>query len=140
MKKTKEPWQIVAARYCVENSEKGFNVLALKDYLKTKYDIQDRHFTQFIDEEIQLPSGRKFSRNAGLDNLWIPPLDLVSKITDYDELQEARRNSKSAFRLSLLAIAISVVSTAIGIVQIFMTQDVIVKNEILKAEIMNFSK
>jgi len=39
----------------------------------------------FFEEEIFSPPGRKFSRND-VAGVWVPPLDLVSKVTDYDEL------------------------------------------------------
>ena len=101
----KEPWQIVAARYCVDNSEKGFDQEGLKKYIKSLYNVSDAHVNQFWEEEIYLPTGRKYSRNARVN--WIPPLDLVSKVTDYDELREARKNAKQAFWLAIIAIIIS---------------------------------
>lgn len=58
------------------------------------------------------PQGRQYSRND-VNGMWIPPLDLVSKVTDYDELKEARKNAKSAFRLSIIAIVISTVTLII---------------------------
>lgn len=112
MKKNKEPWQIVAARYCVENSEKGFQEEDLKDYICSLYSISDGHFSQFIEEEIQFPLGSKFNRTKRCGS-WIPSLELVSKVTDYDELKEARRNSKNAFIFSIIAIIISAVTLII---------------------------
>ncbi len=110
----KEPWQIAAARYCVENSEKGFDQNNLKLYIQSKYSISDGHFNQFIEEELQMPSGRKFSR-SGRSGLWMPPLDLVSKVTDYDELKEARESSKKAM---YIAVGSLVIATLVGIAQI----------------------
>lgn len=108
-KKEKEPWQIVAARYCVEHSEKGFEEKDLKNYVQSRYSVSDGHMSQFIEEELQSPPGSKHSR-MGRGGFWIPPLELVSKVTDYDELKEARRNSKNAFRLSMVAIIISAIT------------------------------
>ncbi|MDO8499636.1 MAG: hypothetical protein Q7S66_03175 [bacterium] len=112
MNKNKEPWQIVAARYCVDNSEKGFDENDLKKYVFSLYSISEAHFSQFIEEEIQFPPGSKFSRTKR-GGSWIPSLELVSKVTDYDELKEARRNSKNAFCLSIIAIIISAVTLII---------------------------
>ncbi len=112
----KEPWQIAAARYCVDNSEKGFQFEELKNYLKNNYTISEGHFNQFIEEELQAPAGRNYSR-TGRGGSWIPPLDLVSKVTDYDELKEARQNSKNAFWLSVVAIIISALTFILQFIQ-----------------------
>ncbi len=110
--KRKEPWQIVAARYCVEHSEKGFEEKDLKSYVQSLYSVSDGHVSQFIEEELHFPLGSKFSR-SGRGGYWIPPLELVSKVTDYDELKEARKNSKNAFWLSIIAIVISAITLII---------------------------
>ena len=68
----KEPWQIAAARYCVENSEKGFAQEDLKKHIQSTYFVSDGHFSQFIEEKLQMPSGRQFSR-MGRQGRWIPP-------------------------------------------------------------------
>lgn len=104
-----EPWQIAAARFCVKNSEKGFEEKDLKAFIQSYYSVSDGHVSQFIEEEIHFPLGSKYSR-TGRGGYWIPPLELVSKVTDYDELKEARRNSKNAFWLSIVAIIISVIT------------------------------
>ncbi|MEW6617635.1 MAG: hypothetical protein AB1333_04445 [Patescibacteria group bacterium] len=114
----KEPWQIAAARYCVNNSENGFTQEELRNYIKSSYKVRDSHIGQFFREEISQPAGREHSRNFlndGTINLWIPPLDLVSKVTDYDELKEARKNARQAFWLSLIAIVISGITLIISI-------------------------
>ncbi len=110
----KEPWQIAAARYCVENSEKGFTHAKLKEYIQSVYSISDDHFNQFIDEELRQPSGRQFSR-TGKGGFWIPPLDLVSKVTDYEELQEARESSKRAMYIATGSLVVAII---VGVVQI----------------------
>jgi hypothetical protein len=108
---TKEPWQIAAGRYFVENSEKGFTYDGYKDFVLSKYQVSERHISQFWEETIQSPSGRQHSRNADhILGTWTPPMELVSTVTDYDELVEARRNARQAFWLSLIAIIISAVS------------------------------
>jgi len=112
MNDQKEPWQIAAARYCVENSEKGFKSEDLKKYIQNFYSVSSGHIDQFIQEEIHFPLGSKYNRNAR-DGQWIPPLELVSKVTDYDELKEARKNSKNAFLLSIIAIIISALTLII---------------------------
>lgn len=111
-KQQKEPWQIAAARYCLNNSEKGFKVEDLRVYIKDKYEVHESHITFFFNEEIMNPRERQYSRNA-VNGKWIPPLDLVSKVTDYDELKEARKNAKNAFWLSIIAIIISAVTLII---------------------------
>lgn len=111
-RKTREPWQIAAARYCVDNSEKGFEFGDLKQFIKENYAVSDRHLEFFVQEEIQQPTGRQFSRQ-GDGGRWVPPLDLVSKINDYDELREARKNSKQAFWFSSVSVAISLIAMLI---------------------------
>jgi len=107
----KEPWQIVAARYFVENAEKGFTEVDYKKYILSKYQVADHHLSQFFREEIEIPAGRDYSTAVREGSKgWIPPFELVSKIIDYDELLEARKNSKRAFVFSLLAIVISAVT------------------------------
>ena len=113
-KQQKEPWQIAAARYCVENSEKGFTSEDLKKQIQSGYSVSDAHINQFHEEELSLPTGRKFSRNQR-GGYWMPPLDMVSKVTDYDELKEARKNAKNAFILSITAIIISSLTLAVTI-------------------------
>jgi len=119
----KDPWQIAAARYCVAHAEKAFTVEELKKYIKSLYEVDDRFIEQFYSEEIFKPAGREHSRGfltkkdgkGGNINFWVPPLDLVSKITDYDELKEARKNAKQAFWLSIIAIIISAITLIISI-------------------------
>lgn len=110
----KEPWQIAAARYCVENSEKGFVQEDLKKHIQSTYSVSDGHFSQFIEEELQMPSGRQFAR-MGKQGRWIPPLDLVSKVTDYEELKEARESSRRAM---YVAIGSLIIATIVGTAQI----------------------
>lgn len=112
-KKEKEPWQISAARYCVDQAEKGFTEDDLRIYIKSLYEVEDYNISSFFNEEIIEPTGRKFSRNyinKDGENFWVPPLDLVSKVTDYDELKEARKNARQAFWLSIIAIIISAIT------------------------------
>lgn len=106
---SKEPWQIAAARYCVEHSEDGFEFKDLKDFINANYKVRDRHLEFFIQEEIQHPTGRQFNRQGDGGN-WVPPLSLVSMVTDYDELKEARKNARQAFWLSFIAIIIALVT------------------------------
>lgn len=111
MKKVKEPWQITASRFFVENSEKGFTYEEYIKFISEKYQINDRHISLFWIETIQNPAGRKYTRDFDhITKRWIPPLELVSTITDYDELVEARKNAKQAFWLSMIAIIISILS------------------------------
>ena len=114
IKSQKEPWQIAAARYCVENSEKGFAQEDLKEYIQSIYSISDSHFSQFIEEELQMPSGRQYNRTHR-QGYWIPPLDLVSKVTDYEELKEARESSKRAMYVAGGSLIIAII---VGIAQI----------------------
>jgi len=106
---SKEPWQIAAARYCVEHSEQGFEFKDLKEYINVRYKVSERHLEFFIQEEIQHPTGRQHNRQ-GDSGHWVPPLSLVSMVTDYDELKEARKNARQAFWLSFIAIIISLIT------------------------------
>lgn len=112
----KEPWQIAAGRFCVENSESGFTIAELKEFIHSRYKVHDSHVVNFFIETIQHPSGRQFNRE-NVKERWTPPLELVSTITDYDELVEARKNAKQAFWLSILAILISAGSLIISVVK-----------------------
>ncbi len=113
----KEPWHIAAARFCVENAESGFTEQAVRDYIKGKgYSVSDRHLSFFFQEEIQQPVGRQFGR--GNDNgSYVPSLEMVATITDFDELREARNNSKQAFWLGFIAIIISLVTLLVTVLQ-----------------------
>lgn len=129
-KHKKEPWQIAAARYCVNNAESGFTFKELEAHINSLYRVQKEHIQQFYTEEIEKPAGREYARhyiNTGEGGLWIPPLDLVSKITDYDELQEARKSARRAFNISIAAIIISIFTFYTGYklaeVQIETSQD-----------------
>ena len=114
----KEPWQIAAARYCVSHSECGFTKEALVKYIEASYEVNNRYVEQFWDEEIYKPAGREHTRtwlqNAA-GGLWTPPLDLVSRITDYDELQEARKRSRQAMLIATSSLIIAII---VGIVEI----------------------
>ncbi len=113
----KEPWQIAAARYCVNNSEKGINKDDLKKYIKSLYSSIDDNFIEFFfSEEICQPTGRQYIRGH-ITSTWTPPLDLVSKITDYDELREARKNARQAFWLSIIAIIIATITLFVSMVK-----------------------
>lgn len=114
MSPKKEPWQIAAARFCVEHSEKGFEFKELKDFINANYKVRDRHLEFFVQEEIQHPTGRQFNRQGDNGN-WVPPLSLVSMVTDYDELKEARKNARQAFWLSLIAIIISFITLIVTV-------------------------
>lgn len=115
----KEPWQISASRYFVENSDVGFTYDGYMNFVLSKYKVNSGHISQFWQETILNPSGRQHQRNADhISKTWIPPLELVSTITDYDELVEARKNAKQAFWLSIIAIIISAVTLLIGFFQI----------------------
>ena len=110
----KEPWQIAASRYFVENSEEGFTNDGYRKFVKSRYNVSEQHLTQFFNESILNPSGRQHQRRD-FGGGWIPPLEMVSTITDYDELVEARKNARQAFRLSIIAIIISVVTLLVSI-------------------------
>lgn len=110
----KEPWQIAAARFCVEKSEDGFTQEDLKEYIRSGYSVDEGQISQFIEEEINLPTGRNYNRRP-VNGLWVPPLDLVSKVTDYEELKEAREASKNAMHIAIGSLAIA---TLVGVAQI----------------------
>ncbi len=115
----KEPWQIAAARYCATNSEKGFTKESLIKHIQSLYETKEGFVRQFYEEEICKPAGRENMRSyisTEIGGIWIPPLDLVSKITDYDELKEARKNAKQAFWLAIVAIIISTITLIFSVV------------------------
>lgn len=117
----KEPWQIAAARYCVGNAEKGFTKKGLGEHIESSYSVNKNYIEQFYNEEIYKPAGRDHTRDfvkTEDGGLWMPPLDLVSKITDYDELQEARVSSKRAIYIAIGSLLLAIV---IGIFQIWST-------------------
>lgn len=115
--KKREPWQIAAGRYFVENSERGFSHDEYKKFVLSSYSVSERHISQFWEEMIQNPAGRQYPRNGDSTGKWIPPLELVSTITDYDELVEARKNAKQAFWLAVVAILVSGASLIVSIVK-----------------------
>ena len=58
----KEPWQIAAARFCVERKE--FTLRGLETFLKEEpYNIPHEHVRNFFIENIQNPPGRQFNRD-----------------------------------------------------------------------------
>jgi len=105
----KEPWQIAAARFCVEKSE--FSLKELEQFLeRAPYNIQHQTVRNFFTENIQNPPGRQLNRDfrkVEEGNLWTAPAELVSMITDFDELREARKNAKHAFWISMAALAVA---------------------------------
>lgn len=114
----KEPWQIAAARYCVAHAEEGFTQESLIKHIESSYKVSKQHLQQFCDEEIYKPAGREHLRSyvqTEKGGIWIPPLDLVSKITDYDELQEARESSRKAMYIATGSLIVAII---VGIVQI----------------------
>ena len=112
----KEPWQISASRYFVNNSEGGFTYDGYKKFTLSNYKVSEVHISQFWEETIHVPSGRQYARNSDhISKTWIAPLELVSTITDYDELVEARKNARQAFWLSIIAIIISAVTLLVSI-------------------------
>lgn len=119
MKSQKEPWQIAAARYCVERSE--FTLKELEEFLReAPYKTPHEHVRNFFTENIQNPAGRQFNRDfrksaEGEGGLWTAPAELVSMVTDYDELKEARESSKRAM---YIAIGSLIVATIVGVAQI----------------------
>lgn len=117
-KKNKEPWQIAAARFCVERKE--FSLKDLETFLEGQpYNIDHPHVRNFFIENIQNPPGRQFNRDfrkeSGGNVFWTAPSELVSMVTDYDELKEARESSRKAM---YIAIGSLVLATLVGIVQI----------------------
>ena len=121
----KEPWQIAAARYCVTNSEEGFTKKGLIEHIKSSYKVSEVHLQQFYDEEIYKPTGREHSRNFVLTDEggnWIPPIDMVSKITDYDALQEARKSSRKALLFAGFSTLVGASALVVGVWTAILTQ------------------
>ena len=82
MKKKKEPWQIAAARFCVERGE--FTHKELVTFLtEPPHEIPPEHVRNFFIENIQNPAGRQFNREfrksaEGEGGYWTAPPELVS--------------------------------------------------------------
>lgn len=113
-----EPWQIAAARFCVERKE--FSLEELRTYLEGgTYNIDHTHVRNFFIENIQNPPGRQFNREfrkvSEGNVFWTAPSELVSIVTDYDELREARESSRKAM---YIAIGSLIIATLVGIAQI----------------------
>lgn len=114
------PWQIAAARFCVERKE--FTLKDLETFLEmSPYNIPHDHVRNYFIENIQNPPGRQFNREfrksaEGNGGLWTAPSELVSMVTDYDELREARESSRKAM---YTAIGSLIIATIVGIAQIF---------------------
>lgn len=107
--KTKEPWQIAAARFCVHKVE--FSLQELEQFLENPpYNVDHQVVRNFFTESIQAPPGRSVTRDfrtvSGIQ-FWTAPTELVSMITDFEELQDARKNARSAFKISMAALAVS---------------------------------
>ncbi len=118
MRYKNEPWQIAAARFCVEQKE--FSLKELETFLeKDPYSVDYIHIRNFFIENIQNPPGRQFNREFRKDsegnNFWTAPSELVSMVTDYDELKEARESSRKAI---YIAIGSLIIATIVGITQI----------------------
>lgn len=106
-----EPWQITAARYCIDNADRGFSREDFIRYIKEHFShLHKKHVLRFFMEEIYKPTGREHSRHEKGLLRYIPPLDLVSKVVEFDELKEARKNAVEARWLSIVAIIISLLS------------------------------
>lgn len=120
MKSNSEPWQIAAARFCVERNE--FTLKELETFLKEEpYNIPHEHVRNFFIENIQNPPGRQFNREFRKVSdgvvFWTAPSELVSMVTDYDELKEARESSKKAMRIATASLFLA---TLVGIAQIIL--------------------
>ena len=117
-----EPWQITAARFCVENSSRGFTVTQLTNYLRSlNIDFTNEHnqIDFFFSEEILSPGGSRFQRSPiAQENGYVyqAPLALVQKIQDYDELVEARKNSRNAIYFALASIVLACISIIVQVV------------------------
>lgn len=108
----KEPWQITAARFCVERGT--FSQNELESYivgLGQEQGVAEKFFT----ENVLLPFGTKRAR-AHSDGNWFAPTELVTMVMEYDELKELRRNSLQAWHLSLTAIIIGATGILVQIV------------------------
>lgn len=117
-RREKEPWQIAAARFCVERKE--FTLKELEAFLeKNPYNIPHDHVRNYFIENIQNPPGRQFNREfrkVGEDNVfWTAPSELVSMVTGYDELREARESSRKAM---YIAVGSLIIATLVGVAQI----------------------
>jgi hypothetical protein len=67
-----------------------------------------RNLLEAMIQEVALPT------SSSTDRKWALKMDSYFRYLEYVELQEARTNSRSAFRMSLAAIFIALVSLAVG--------------------------
>jgi hypothetical protein len=116
-----EPWQIRAARYCVNKNE--FTSSDVEKFI-LELGVSKTHASNFWNESIARPAGREFNRNSDRTNdvnnpKYFAPLELVSMITDFDELQLARKNSVQAWRISIAALIVSSLGTIFQFIQTF---------------------
>ena len=121
LKREKEPWQIVAARFCVERKE--FTLQQLQEFLKKPpHNIHEHHIRNFFTENIQHPAGRQFSREFRKESEGVvyhtAPTELVSMITDFDELREARNNAANAWTMALWALIVGIVAAFFQLVSV----------------------
>ncbi len=113
MKNNNEPWQIKAARFCVEKSQTGFTANELRDFIQNECGVShDNQFVRFYDNEIAQHM-TEFAVRDG-ESLFQPTLEMVQRVMEYDELQLARRTSESADRNSKIAIGIALLTLAIS--------------------------
>ena len=107
-----EPWQIAAARFCVDKVE--FSLHDLELFLEEKYQVPQTHIRDFFTNKIQQPSGHQFNRQHIVrDGLWYytAPLELASTIVDFDEIKLARENAQSAWKISMWALGVAAIGS-----------------------------
>lgn len=109
----REPWQIAATRHLIDQSETGTTEEELAEFLESNdYQMSRYQIARFWEEEVVHPTGRTHARlnlnqNDGLLARYQPSLELVQKITDYDEITLARVTSQEAAFYSRIAISIA---------------------------------
>jgi hypothetical protein len=120
---SKEPWQIAAARFCVERDDTEFTRAELEQFLRENgYQIHTWHIHRFFQDQVKLPAGMQWNREPRGENgteFWTAPLELVSTIVDYDELKQARESSISAWKMAAAALIVSAIAAVFQGVSLF---------------------
>ena len=119
-KDKKEPWQIAAARFCVEKME--FTEDELRQFLEREYKVPHTHIQEFFENKIKKPSGYQYDRQHRLeDGKWLrtAPLELASTIVDFDEIKLARESASSAWRISMGALVVATIGSVFQVLSFF---------------------
>ncbi len=96
---------IAVVRHCVGKDE--FTIEELVEvFSKAPHNVPEADILR-VGEEVVQNYGRRSGRGGNKDKLFSASMEMVSMITDYEELKEARKNAHSAWRFSIAALIVS---------------------------------